>query len=642
MPAPVAPIVSGTPPTPDPRVGLKAGYLGRGSGAWNMKLHLDDAAGPKVLGATHSDLAFTGKYAIQGNYNGFEIYDISNPAKPVLVNHVPLPGVAERRVGLQEPAVHVVGSRQQPRGLRLRRQCPMPVSKERVRGIRIFDITDVEESEARDERADLPRIAHAHRRHAAGRQGQRLHLRLRARRACVRQKKCRAAWIRAPTPHDPNTARFRLEVIKVPLAAPQKAAITNAARIFQSLPVAAGAIRSVTRRARARRRGPRRAAAGGGCDARRQAAVAQPLAARRRWCGGRPAAGAGGAARGGRAGAPAGAGRGGRGRAGRRPDRTSATTSRCIRTSVSPAARAAVSACCSTSAKRRIRSASTSSATRTCRSGTRRRSATTARRSSSPTSGAADPRRAAATTDKLEWGANALFTIENNKMVFKSYYKMPAAQTDFGELRRAQRIADSDSGPRSHGAGVLPGRPLDVRLDRCRRSRSKSRIFDRGPLDADAADQRRLVVGLLVQRRASSARRSSRGLDIFELVPSPLITQNEIDAAKTVKHGLLEHAGAAPLRVAAELRDGARVRRSARAVEGPERRRGSPRSAVRSTAAEKAIGRRAPHGADHARDVAQGRRDELERCREGADAHRRGDGPDEVAQGPGPRAQGQS
>ena len=32
-------------------------------------------------------------------------------------------------------------------------------------------------------------------------------------------------------------------------------------------------------------------------------------------------------------------------------------------------------------------------------------------------------------TDKMEWGADALFTIENNKMVFHSYYKMPAAQT---------------------------------------------------------------------------------------------------------------------------------------------------------------------------------------------------------------------
>src|SRR5207248_8751610 len=32
-------------------------------------------------------------------------------------------------------------------------------------------------------------------------------------------------------------------------------------------------------------------------------------------------------------------------------------------------------------------------------------------------------------TDKMEWGADALFTIENNKLVFHTYYKMPAAQT---------------------------------------------------------------------------------------------------------------------------------------------------------------------------------------------------------------------
>ena len=32
-------------------------------------------------------------------------------------------------------------------------------------------------------------------------------------------------------------------------------------------------------------------------------------------------------------------------------------------------------------------------------------------------------------TDKREWGADAIFTLENGKMVFKSYYKMPAPQT---------------------------------------------------------------------------------------------------------------------------------------------------------------------------------------------------------------------
>ena len=48
-------------------------------------------------------------------------------------------------------------------------------------------------------------------------------------------------------------------------------------------------------------------------------------------------------------------------------------------------------------------------------------------------------------TDQKEWGADAIFTIENGKLKFQSYYKLPAAQTDEGELRRAQRLADPDS-----------------------------------------------------------------------------------------------------------------------------------------------------------------------------------------------------
>jgi hypothetical protein len=39
-----------------------------------------------------SDLAFTGKYAIAGNYNGFRIIDISNPTNPEVVRDVWCPG----------------------------------------------------------------------------------------------------------------------------------------------------------------------------------------------------------------------------------------------------------------------------------------------------------------------------------------------------------------------------------------------------------------------------------------------------------------------------------------------------------------------------------------------------------------------
>ena len=55
----------------------------------------------------NSDLAFTGKYAIQGNYNGYQVWDISNPAKPTLAQAYLVPRVAERRLGLQEPAVRL-------------------------------------------------------------------------------------------------------------------------------------------------------------------------------------------------------------------------------------------------------------------------------------------------------------------------------------------------------------------------------------------------------------------------------------------------------------------------------------------------------------------------------------------------------
>ena len=58
------------------------------------------------------------------------------------------------------------------------------------------------------------------------------------------------------------------------------------------------------------------------------------------------------------------------------------------------------------------------------------------------------------------------------------------------ELRRAQRIAHPDSGARSDGAGLVSGRDLGVRLDRRREARRRSRIFDRGPVDAT-----RLITG---------------------------------------------------------------------------------------------------------------------------------------------------
>ncbi|PSL00790.1 LVIVD repeat-containing protein [Murinocardiopsis flavida] len=50
--------------------------------------HLANIRKPAPVDNTNSDLAFTGDYAIGGNYDGFVIYDISTPAEPEIVSTV--------------------------------------------------------------------------------------------------------------------------------------------------------------------------------------------------------------------------------------------------------------------------------------------------------------------------------------------------------------------------------------------------------------------------------------------------------------------------------------------------------------------------------------------------------------------------
>jgi hypothetical protein len=85
-------------------------------------------------------------------------------------------------------------------------------------------------------------------------------------------------------------------------------------------------------------------------------------------------------------------------------------------------------------------------------------------------------------TDHLEWGADAIFTIENKKMNFKSYYKMPAPQT-------------SNENCVAHNGTLIPipGRDVMVQsfyqggitvFDWTDASHPKENAyFDRGPMD---------------------------------------------------------------------------------------------------------------------------------------------------------------
>jgi hypothetical protein len=164
------------------------------------------------------------------------------------------------------------------------------------------------------------------------------------------------------------------------------------------------------------------------------------------------------------------------------PGARSAMTSRSIPHSGSPAAPARATASCSTSATRPTRVVSTRWPTRTSPTGTRPRSTTTAPSCSSPTSGAEAaaqvPRRR---QDGVGRGRD-LHDRERQAGVPELLQDPDRADVD-GELRRAQRLAHPDPGPRRDGAGVVPGRHLGLRLDR-REEPEGDRLFDRGPVDS--------------------------------------------------------------------------------------------------------------------------------------------------------------
>lgn len=89
-----SPLVAQTyPSATDPRNNLKPGLRDAGIAIQGMRLI---ATAPKpasmdsVQGLTfvNSDLAFRGNYVYQGNFAGFAIYDVSNPARPQLVSTV--------------------------------------------------------------------------------------------------------------------------------------------------------------------------------------------------------------------------------------------------------------------------------------------------------------------------------------------------------------------------------------------------------------------------------------------------------------------------------------------------------------------------------------------------------------------------
>ncbi|HTM26627.1 MAG TPA: hypothetical protein VL225_15630 [Vicinamibacterales bacterium] len=196
------------------------------------------AAAPSGRGATppggglnfaNSDIAFRKADLFLGNFNGFNAYDIETPKKPRLLASVVCPG------GQGDMSVYgnlLFMSVEQTRG---RVDCGTQgvadtASPERFRGVRIFDISDI--SKPRQVAAvQTCRGSHTHTLVTDPTDSANIYV-YGSGTSSVRPGEELAGCSGKDPNEDPDTALFSIDVIKVPLAAPQKAAIVNRPRIF--------------------------------------------------------------------------------------------------------------------------------------------------------------------------------------------------------------------------------------------------------------------------------------------------------------------------------------------------------------------------------------------------------------------------
>jgi hypothetical protein len=222
---------------PDPRVGLKTGLLDAGMAAGNMELianvqRPEGFVNPTQLGDifyANSDIAFKGNTLFMGSFRGIQIFDISDPAKPALKSSLLCPG------GQGDVSVHgnlMFMSVEMPNG---RVDCgtqgaPQTASPERFGGVRIFDISDINNPK-QVASVQTCRGSHTHTLVTNPRDQENVYIYVSGA-SMVRPAEELAGCSGKRPSEDPNTAYFRIEVIQVPVNAPQNAKIVNSPRIF--------------------------------------------------------------------------------------------------------------------------------------------------------------------------------------------------------------------------------------------------------------------------------------------------------------------------------------------------------------------------------------------------------------------------
>ena len=488
------------PPPPAPPAGAPADAAGGRGGRGGR--------GPTInTGSVNSDLAFIGNHLFVGNYNGINFYDIDNPGKiklgtslvcpggqgdvsvygnllfmsdealngridcgtqgiPVPANAVPEPPVEPPAAAAGEPGAPAAGA-----GRRGRR--PPPPSPDRFRGVRIFDISDLKNPK-QVATVQSCRGSHTHSLLVDPKDKDNIYVYISGT-AGVRQAEELAGCSGGDPKANPETALFRIDIIKVPLAHPELAKIVSSPRIFTDTQT--GDINGL-------------------------------------WKGGTHGEGT----------------------------QSTSTTNQCHDITIYSAIGLAAGACSGNGIlldisdpvnPKRIDAVSDPNYAYW-------HSATFSNDGSKVLftdewGGGSQPR--CRPTDPMHWGADAIFSLSNRKLTLSSYYKMPAPQTDLENC-----VAHNGSLVPIPGRDVFvqawyqggvslvdftdPKHPFEIGY------------FDRGPLDP----VKRGTGGFWSVYWYNGyiyGSEIARGVDVFRLIPSKFLTQEEIDASNQVHLDIL-------------------------------------------------------------------------------------------------------
>ncbi|WP_380164974.1 LVIVD repeat-containing protein [Jannaschia sp. R86511] len=209
----------------DPRVGLAPGAGETAGQAISNLEKLSSQPRPAGFENFNSDLAFFDDYAVSGNYNGFNVYDVSDPAAPALTTSVLCPG--------SQNDVSVFGDllflSVETTAAKLDCTTGGVTSENRFRGVRIFDISDLDAPEL-VANVQTCRGSHTHTLVEDPDDAENLYVYVSGT-AGVRSA-AELAGCENSLADGANPSRWRIDVIKVPIAAPETSAVVGGPRIF--------------------------------------------------------------------------------------------------------------------------------------------------------------------------------------------------------------------------------------------------------------------------------------------------------------------------------------------------------------------------------------------------------------------------